>query len=256
MSKPDTPMDHYSLNCETLSTEPNAAVIAIGVVQFDPNTARQGKKMYWSIDIASAMKSGRVDADTLLWWMKQDPRTQKVFFEDKKVPLVQALDELATFMRSNSMAPILWVNKVQADVFWLINAYKNGTVGLQPPWHHRNVRDMPTLVDAAGMTGTEWPFPQGVKHNALDDAIYQAHIISMAWMKCRGISPVVAPLVIPGATEKRSVGKAVLPVEKIDPVKEKEAAKILAASGIQPDPYLEGIANRNKPPIPGDFEEF
>lgn len=185
--------DHFSGDLETLSNKYDSAIISIGFQQFDPNTGKLGATFYREIDFNSAAKYGRVTGDTLAWWMSQGDKARRVFTENKKdkVSLPQALDELATWMRGRAIAPKVWGNGATFGVTILEHAYDKGCVGLVPPWHYTNVRDMRTAVDMAGLTPGEWPKREGVHHNALDDAVYQAKVISACWMKIRrqGIPP-------------------------------------------------------------------
>lgn len=202
-------MDHFSIDLETLHTRYNAAILSIGVAQFNPDTAKIGMTFYREIDFDSAIKYGHVSADTLRWWINQDSKAKRVFGNEGKVVLVQALDELTTWMRDRCMAPKVWGNGSTFDITILEHAYDKGSVGLKEPWHYTNIRDMRTLVDLAGYGATAWPFPRtGVPHNALDDAVFQAGVISACWQKVRkSIGP-------HDAREKKFVKNENQPVEK------------------------------------------
>jgi hypothetical protein len=186
-------LDHYSIDLETLGTRYNAAVISIGVQQFDPNTGKLGATFYKEIDFDSAIKAGRPTGDTIRWWMTQTEKARRIFARNPaKVSVATALDELATWMRGMAGAPKVWGNGATFDITILEHAYDNGCVGLKEPWHFTNIRDMRTIEDAADLAPVDYPERKGVHHNALDDAIYQAQVISIAWQRCRG--PKAKPL--------------------------------------------------------------
>ncbi len=178
-------MDHYSIDLETLDNKPTSAILSIGVQQFDPDTGKLGGNFYKEIDIDSAIRSGTVSGSKLAWWAQQTDKARRVFGKENKVALATALDELATWLRGKSIAPIVWGNGSVFDITILEHAYRNGGVGLAIPWHFTNIRDMRTIVDAADLAPTDWPARNGVHHNALDDAIYQAEVISLCWQRCR-----------------------------------------------------------------------
>lgn len=175
--------DHFSIDLETLGTRYNAAVLSVGVVQFDPDTGKLGATFYREIDIDSAIKAGRVTGSTLAWWAKQTDKARRVFGPDNKVTLATALDELATWLRGKAIAPKVWGNGATFDITILEHAYDHGCVGLTEAWHYTNVRDMRTMVEVAQLGDAEWPKREGVHHNALDDATYQAKVISACRMK-------------------------------------------------------------------------
>ena len=197
--------DHISIDLETMGTQVGAPIISIGAIQFDPDTGKLGRSFYSVITPESAFREPfRVDPSTLCWWMTQSDAARRVFAtRDDRQPLAVALDELATFCRSIG-TPKVWGNGATFDISLLEYAYKHGAVGQQPGWHFTNIRDMRTIVDLAGLYDeVEWPFPRtGVHHNALDDAAYQAQIISYCWQKLRGLTNAR------GATPKNETGKS------------------------------------------------
>ncbi len=195
--------DHFSIDLETLGTRYNAPVISIGVVQFDPDTGKLGAEFYREIDIDSALKAGKASGSTLVWWMQQSEKPRRIFSAENKVSLATALDELATWLRGKAMAPKVWGNGASFDITILEHAYENGCVGLREAWHYTNVRDMRTLVEAAQLDKGDWPKDVGTHHNALDDAKYQAMVISACRMKINK----ALGAGVPGA--KRSVQKQV-----------------------------------------------
>lgn len=179
-----TTLDHFSIDLETLDNRYSSAVLSIGVQQFDPNTGKLGATFYREIDIDSAIKAGTVSGSRLAWWMMQDAKAKRLFeHSNKKVGVATALDELRTWMSGLSPVPKVWGNGAGFDITILEHAHDKGCVGLTPAWHFTSIRDMRTIVEDAQLGGMEWPEREGVHHNALDDAIYQAQVISYCRMK-------------------------------------------------------------------------
>lgn len=174
-------MNHFSIDCEALAvSRNNAAILSIGMVAFDPTTGKTGAEQYYEIDIDDAIRHGHIDGSTLCWWLGQSPHARNLFSNNgKKVKLAEALDLVAVSIR-NAGVPKVWLNGPLEDGAWLKSAFT--AVGMDVPWHHTATRDMRTIVDQAQLHGNEVR-PVGVSHNALDDAIFQARVISYAHQK-------------------------------------------------------------------------
>lgn len=179
-------IDAISIDLETLGTRVHAPIVSIGAVQFERSTGKIGETFYREIDINSAIRAGRVDGSTLCWWMQQGDKARRVFSDNGKTPLAVALDDLRAFYLKTPKA-VVYGNGSIFDISILEYAYEHGAVGLRHPWDFWLVRDMRTIVEDAGMDGEAnkhlWPARQGVHHNALDDAVYQAQVISVAWQR-------------------------------------------------------------------------
>jgi hypothetical protein len=192
-----------SIDCETLSKYFDAPVIAIGARAFDRTTGKIGAKFYMEVELSSAIKSGRVDGSTIAWWITQSDRAKKIFEtpDSKKSSLATVLVEFAHWARgqgkdSNQQSGTLyaWGNGSTQDITWLEHAYTVGGHGLTVPWDYNNSRDLRTIEDVAtAIAGFDRSTVKevGVAHNAVDDATYQANVISAAYaalMKLRGHS--------------------------------------------------------------------
>ena len=66
-------MIHAMIDLETLSTKPNAAILTIGGVKFNPyNNIEPSQGLYHRIDVDSQSAMGRdIDPDTVEWWGQQ-----------------------------------------------------------------------------------------------------------------------------------------------------------------------------------------
>lgn len=66
-------MNHLMIDIETLSTQPNAVICAIGAVFFEPSTGKIGPSFYQTIDPRTSQDRGaHISADTVMWWLQQD----------------------------------------------------------------------------------------------------------------------------------------------------------------------------------------
>jgi hypothetical protein len=183
-----TTMRDISIRCDALGKRYDAPVIAIGAVFFDRDTGKLGEKFYQEITLDSAIRSGQVDGSTLSWWVGQSPKAHKLFNGDpaKKMALSSALHNFVTFCRGPGGAPRTWGSGATAEMTWLEHAIHKGSVGLSVPWHIMNIRDMLTIVEAAGIAHRLGAIHAvETHHDALDDAIRQAMVISEAWQRIR-----------------------------------------------------------------------
>lgn len=171
---------HVMIDLETLSTRADAAFVSIGAATFD------GSVETWSItiDLADAMRSGHVEADTFRWWLGQNPNAQSVFLQ-AGVPVAVALSAFAAWLEN--LAPkdelFVWSNGAAFDIAILEYAYK--TRDMPVPWHFWNVRDLRTLHADAGV-----PKPKraddSTAHDAAADAWYQARCAEQYLRVLRG----------------------------------------------------------------------
>jgi hypothetical protein len=170
-----------SIDNETLATSPDAFLLATALVPFDRATGQIGSPLYMVFD--GNQPGRRIDPGTVRWWMTQDlqPR-QAVFANNDAWPVDLALGQIAAFVESHKPQRI-WGNGSNFDVAQLEHLFIDA--GRDVPWHYRAPRDMRTIVDlastSAGVQITEVVDFEGDAHNALDDAVYQAKVISRAY---------------------------------------------------------------------------
>lgn len=179
-------MRHIMLDLETFSTRSDAAIVSIGAVLFDPNQGRvSGETFYRVIDLSASTpeKAGHIDPATVLWWMRQDKAAQDALTKEPGLPLGEALQDFGNWLRtmgmdaSNKSEWRLWANDPDFDVVILANAYQRYALPL--PFSYRSSRSMRTLCELArefDIDPRTEPNPQ--KHNALQDAIYQARVVT------------------------------------------------------------------------------
>lgn len=160
------------IDLETLSTRPNAVILQIGAVAFDPSMyGRVGPSFAVNVDIQSCLDMGLViSGDTLMWWMDEDRKRalQSIVAGYPPRHLAGALDLFNDWVRSLEFDAV-WANGAAFDFPIIENAYR--ATGLAAPWTHRQVRDMRTLralypdIDRVEPT---------LPHNAVSDARAQA----------------------------------------------------------------------------------
>lgn len=164
-----------SIDLETLSTQPNAAIASIGACRFDPRGDWIGDTFHLHVSLSNCQRHGLViDADTVLWWLKQSGDAQQALGigQIDAAPLVVALDAFAGFVDSTGNEPELWVNGASFDLPILASAYR--AINWPTPWkfwQERDLRTLKALNKGARIERT------GTHHHALDDAMHQARLI-------------------------------------------------------------------------------
>ncbi|EJN3594901.1 3'-5' exoribonuclease [Escherichia coli] len=175
--------NHLSVDLETMGKNPDAPIISIGAIFFDPQTGDMGPEFSKTIDIDTA--GGVIDRDTIKWWLKQSREAQSAIFTDE-IPLDDALLQLREFINENSGESFvqIWGNGANFDNVILRRSYERQ--GIPCPWRYYNDRDVRTIVELGNAIGFDVrmaiPF-EGVPHNALDDARHQAKQVSAIWQR-------------------------------------------------------------------------
>ncbi len=175
--------NHLSVDLETMGKNPDAPIISIGAIFFDPQTGDMGPEFSKTIDLETA--GGAIDRDTIKWWLKQSCEAQSAILTDE-IPLDDALLQLREFIDENSgeFFVQVWGNGTNFDNVILRRSYERQ--GIPCPWRYHNDRDVRTIVELGKTIGfdarTAIPF-EGVPHNALDDARHQAKYVSAIWQK-------------------------------------------------------------------------
>lgn len=183
---------HVMLDLETISTKKNAAIISIGAVLFDPNTGivgapegGMGDCFYEVIDPASR-GIGHIDASTVMWWMGQSDEAREDFHSKSVVRrelsgALQAFHEWlirAGLTDSNKRDWRLWANDPDFDVAIFTSAFER--LDIPFPLSYGASRSMRTMCELAREFNLYLGNPEEntLKHNALADAVYQAHVVT------------------------------------------------------------------------------
>ncbi len=156
------------IDLETLDTTSWAVIRSIGACIFN----EQGvvKTFYQNVSPESCTALGMsTSAETLQWWSEQ-PLEARSVLETDQIPLKEALLALRSWYGRRSMPT--WGNGPDFDNAILQSAYK--CVGMDCPWKFWDNRCLRTARSLFPGEVNEF---QGVKHNAMDDAVHQARIL-------------------------------------------------------------------------------
>lgn len=157
------------VDIETLGLETGSAIISIGAVEFD----RHGPKDSFSksVDLESCQKAGlEIDAGTLDWWLHQGEVAKEQLTGGEE--LANVLSDFRDWYIAHGFDEV-WANSPSFDCEMLEYAYS--AVGQSEPWHFQDERDFRTVRSLPIANNIE---QDGVGHDALDDAIYQARVVA------------------------------------------------------------------------------
>lgn len=172
-----------ALDIETLSLRPDAVVMQVGLAAW---TQRGGlvASMGMFID-RTAQTDRRQDKTTVDWWDQQPPEAKAV--------LAESLSPLAAHPASVAPRIAGFLDGLQRNgeiegIYGYGSDFDNVTLqdlcaaySSVPPWHYRLNRCGRTI---AGLCPEiEKPITEGVKHNAVDDAVWLATYLRRCFMK-------------------------------------------------------------------------
>ena len=178
-----------SVDIETLSLKPNAVILSIAAVAFDPRASMQTHEevkngagndsvFFARPNIDQQLARGHeISSSTLQWWSKPAlSRARRFTFEDTLVATQSMPVVLRSFCHWCAKLGIttLWADPAAFDLGCLRFAFMNWDV--PAPVSHRNMLDGATLRWLTGEERSPAPFI-GTEHHAVDDAIHQAREI-------------------------------------------------------------------------------
>ncbi|HCU0795783.1 TPA: 3'-5' exoribonuclease [Citrobacter braakii] len=180
---------HLMVDMETMGNSPDAPIVSIGAVFFEPSTGNTGAEFYQVVSLESSMSFGmKPDASTIQWWLKQSSEARSAILVDEAMGLREVLELLADFIAENaangSHTVQLWGNGCSFDNVILRRAYAlTDTPFAVPFWNDRDVRTMVELGKSVGINPRyDIPF-EGDMHNALSDARHQVKYVSAIWQR-------------------------------------------------------------------------
>jgi hypothetical protein len=169
-------LPHVMVDIETMGSMSYSSIVSIGAVEFEIETGRTGRQFYENVSLQSCLDLGLViNADTLLWWLKQNEEARLEIANAKGVHINIALNRLSQFVSKKQQ---LWGNSARFDLGILQNAYDKS--GMLIPWDFRKERDVRTLVAFKPDIMKSYNH-EGVAHNALDDCHKQIGYCSKIW---------------------------------------------------------------------------
>jgi len=165
---------HIMIDFETLSTNPNAAVLSLGAVAFT-RLGLTDEEFYVNIDGEDCKRLGlHESASTVAWWAKQSQEAKDALEVDKQT-LLDAMSKFSAWVRQVGGTHV-WGNGADFDNPILKSCYE--AIEADTPFKpyngrcYRTIKSIPNTPKMQRRIGTH--------HNALDDAKSQAlHILEI-----------------------------------------------------------------------------
>jgi hypothetical protein len=166
------------LDLETLSTRPNAVILTLGAVKFNPFSLEDpGPGLYVRPDVDEQIAQGRdVQDETVNWWMNQaEDVREEALGTDGRISVEDMYRQLNRFLVG---ANSIWAQGPLFDFAILENLYRQ--YGWPTPWQYWQIRDSRTLF---GVHGDPRVKGKVGLHNALEDCVSQATAVQQVYNK-------------------------------------------------------------------------
>ena len=170
------------IDLETLSTEPEAVVMTIGAVKFNPYTNSEPHAPFYlrcDVEEQSEQLGRHIDDNTIAWWGRQSQEIQDEAFGDHdRVTIDEMTNQLNRWCVG---VDVLWCQGPTFDFTILQHLYKN----IQKPvaWNYWQIRDSRTLFSL--MPRDPRKDVQEQLHNALADCYFQAKCVQKTYKHFR-----------------------------------------------------------------------
>ncbi|EKD22463.1 MAG: putative endodeoxyribonuclease [uncultured bacterium] len=161
------------VDLETTGVSAGCGILSIGACTMD-----EEEKFYEKIDIKSCREHGLKDLPaTINWWSMQSAEARMEAFSGS-MELIAVLGDFADWFRrverrkGKEGEAFIWGNGADFDLPILKAAYE--ICDMKVPWKPYNGRCFRTLKNLPMNKEVKMDKFEGMKHNALDDAIYQS----------------------------------------------------------------------------------
>ena len=181
---------HVMIDLETLSLRPDAAIIQVAAVEFEPITGGKIKvgvnAFIRSVDVFG--QSRHSDPETIDWWRERTAEGSGVFIESatgkSAVKLPMALSLLNEWWQERYNAgTMVWSHGAAFDIPILTHAYLQAGYP-SAPWHYRSVRDTRTHYFSTGCMPATKNQLQGKVAAMLGGSFQEHHALYDAVLQC------------------------------------------------------------------------
>lgn len=172
---------HMVLCTSVLGDTPDALVMEIGAVAFDPYGPKLEKVVwpqvfYRNLTLQSMINLGRVIDEDALTSLMKDEDTRNRVLANPKVGIATALETLTKYCADHTVAKV-WCQRAGFSAWVLAGLYKR--LRKEPPWSMKAVRDINTLHNLGTFTELEW--------TRLMERQSRSHPTELAWAFARTV---------------------------------------------------------------------
>ncbi len=170
---------HVMIDLETAATTPNADLLTVGAIRFDPTTEEIDNDIFY---VRVQTGQGRYrDPDTLRWWSQQSLLAQaEVFESEPSCAIEQMLKDLTGWLGDK---PVVWSQGSCFDIVILEDAFRQ--FDLKVPWDYWDIRDTRTIYYAAAGRFEQFVPDDASAHVAWKDAYAQCVSVHRAMKALR-----------------------------------------------------------------------
>jgi hypothetical protein len=168
---------HGMIDLETLSTRPDAVILTLGAIKFNPYTQDDPyDPLYFKVDVDAQTALGRhVQPDTIDWWGTQPQEIQDEALGESDRESLE--DTIKKFNKWCVGIDTFWCQGPLFDYAILQHFYAQQEKPC--PWQYWGIRDSRTLFSLYKETETV----KADAHNALADCDYQAKKVQRYYQK-------------------------------------------------------------------------
>jgi hypothetical protein len=166
------------VDIETLSLQPNAVVLSIGAVRFDPHSDIVASHFNANVNAQPQIAAKRdVDASTVGWWLSQSEQARNAVSSSLLglAPDPETVLRLLNDFVCEEPDTRLWGYGATFDNAALRSLYNDFNV--KPAWSYKHDRCARTIANLEAATTVPKLEFAGVKHNAYHDALNQARYV-------------------------------------------------------------------------------
>ncbi|MDF3837133.1 3'-5' exoribonuclease [Cupriavidus basilensis] len=173
------------VDIEAHDTAPTAAIVSIGAAAMDMVDLKVVGTFYANVDVNDCLRLGLTQSEkTLLWWDRQSDEAKAALLSPEPKRLRNVLNAFRIWCDEDHNAMAFWGNGSDFDNVILQNAHKAVEMECWPFWQNRCHRTMKTMFPSMWEVDVA---REGVRHNAMDDAIHQANQLLTILRGIRGI---------------------------------------------------------------------
>lgn len=183
---------HLMVDVETLGVAPDAPIVAIAAIAFEPDGGRIVGEFYRKMDLNDVVSTtgAVIHADTVKWWFKQAPEALLEMVGDLGqngiLSVRDTLKEFGEFIQRHQASPRsgikYWANGANFDPVLIEATYTR--LNLKSPLNFWKSLDVRTIVEIGRQYGEDPKTDAvklGVPHKALEDCRLQVGYVSDLW---------------------------------------------------------------------------
>ena len=173
-------MKHVMIDIETMAAGNDAAVISIGLAEFDPKTGSIGRTLEVRNSLTAQRNvNRRFDPSTVEWWLRQSKEAQEQLLSkpryDTAAEMMKEVDTFLNSICSSQWDLALWAKGPSFDLMICRDLAKQLEVRWKGHFSREYcVRTMLMIAKANGWDDILGMEPE-VAHGALSDSIHQAN---------------------------------------------------------------------------------